>query len=294
MPDSINPHSIDAVTVQKLQALAPSHSTEDAAIIRQLFAEHKVFPKVTLAGDRALLLTNTLSVCGILPSLYTFFEDIKYLEPCAKAMRGLCGGKSTRTIHKSMVGSFFDPADRLIEHSRLEFHPCPAVSPSVYQHLAYVQLWLFALRHFPQLSNTAPRKSRARDKPIVLEPSPAIWHAFAKLAMILGFKTDDIINLRRSDPSNDDHAVEEICSSWEALGNRREAAPDVNFATSLALKTMERCGRPFEVDHYYDQAQLFLPKILEKPTLTGQNITTFYRKWNMLHVFFNLDSVSAI
>ncbi|EER39190.1 conserved hypothetical protein [Histoplasma capsulatum H143] len=77
------PGILDATTVELLQGRAPTLSTEDVEYINEVFAERLVFADVDderWENFRA----RVLQIEYIIPSLHTFHEDIKYLEPMAK------------------------------------------------------------------------------------------------------------------------------------------------------------------------------------------------------------------
>lgn len=292
--------------MRHLETLAPCHSKDDAESVRERFATLEVFTSVTEPDERTAILSRTLSIQGNIPSLYTFFEDIKYLEPCAKIVRALYDKGSKYTIYQNLMGSFLDPPQPLIGYSRLNLRHCSYISPIVYKELAYVQIWLFAFRYFPELSNTTPRKSPCRDKPVALEPSPALWQAFGELAVTLGFKTEHACKLQQSDPTtqmasrllqhsnsgeNDPIVVDQIAAILRAARKRPGTPAELAFSTSKPLEKTQRCGRPYEDDHYDDRARLYAPQMLEEPSACGENVSTFYRKWHMLRTFFNFQNV---
>lgn len=294
--------------MQRLQTLAPSHSTSDADIIRDLFADHQVFTGISDQSHRATILERVLSVRSLIPSLHTFFEDIKYLEPCAKVMRTLYGKNAKHSIYMSYMGSFFEPPQQLVEHARLDLRPCPATSSQLFKQLGYLQLWLFAFRNFPLLVNATPRKSPEKDKPVVMEPSPALWQALGELSGTLGFKTEHAATLQQSDPTPqlvaqllrqcssdatvDPQTLTQLCRVVRTLTGKAQAPLGARFTAPAALNTAQRCGRPYEDDHYGDQGRMYLPQMFDFPATSGPNITSFYRKWNMIRIFFGVNEVS--
>lgn len=277
-------------------------------IIRELFANHQVFTTISNQSHRDMILEKVLSVRSLIPSLYTFFEDIKYLEPCAKVMRTLYGKNSKQSIYTSYMGSFFEPAQQLVEHARLDLRPCLSTSSQVFKQLGYLQLWLFAFRNFPLLSNTTPRKSPEKEKPVVMEPSPALWRALGDLSSTLGFKTDHAATLQQSDPTPqvvaqmlrqcssdaeaDPQTIDQLCRVVQTMNEKARVPLGADFTASSALNTAQRCGRPYEDDHYDDQGRMYLPQMFDYPTTPGPNITSFYRKWNMIRTFFGVNDVS--
>lgn len=82
-----------------------------------LIATRAIFAKVTYEGDREILEKNIHSIKMTIPSLYTFFEDMKYLEPCAKVLRALLPPKTKQSTYRGLMSIYIQPRDVLVEHS---------------------------------------------------------------------------------------------------------------------------------------------------------------------------------
>lgn len=54
---------------------------------------------------------------------------------------------------------------------------------------AYRQLWLFAMRHFPEMTGHPPRKDISKLKPLFLNFEKLWWYAIARLADLCGYKS---------------------------------------------------------------------------------------------------------
>ncbi|KAF1349754.1 hypothetical protein BDV97DRAFT_376998 [Delphinella strobiligena] len=89
---------LDPNTVFMLQLLAPSASTADKESIICLMQERTLFPMIRDSAVRAETTQRILATHGRILSLFTFFEDTKYLEPCAKIMKLLLPQKQKETI----------------------------------------------------------------------------------------------------------------------------------------------------------------------------------------------------
>ncbi|GLA56024.1 hypothetical protein AnigIFM63604_003965, partial [Aspergillus niger] len=82
---------IDLHTVDTLQLYAPRASTGDRQIVEGIISSGQVFSNFTRL-ERESICTNlsSLEACNsIIPSLHTFFRDVKYLELCANAVKRL-------------------------------------------------------------------------------------------------------------------------------------------------------------------------------------------------------------
>ncbi|KAM0714194.1 hypothetical protein Q7P37_009981 [Cladosporium fusiforme] len=163
---------VDAGSVEKLQSLAPQHSTADAESISDLVAANKIFTRVTDAGQRGTILANLRSIQDMIPSLFTFFEDLKYLEPCAKVLKALLPPRGRQSVSRGLMGSYFQQEKLLVQHANGDTRTHTGSPSEIARTLAYQQLWLFAFRNFPLMTNFTTRKMLDKDKPAAVEPSP--------------------------------------------------------------------------------------------------------------------------
>ncbi|KAF8246772.1 hypothetical protein K440DRAFT_601988, partial [Wilcoxina mikolae CBS 423.85] len=78
----------DASTVQYLQGRSPGHSQSDAVLVTDLMGKGKIFGGVQ-PSSKVGILERLLRVDLLIPSIFTFFEDLKYLEVCASVLQRL-------------------------------------------------------------------------------------------------------------------------------------------------------------------------------------------------------------
>jgi hypothetical protein len=275
-----------------------------------MMSTKKIFGTVADEEDRATILASLLSVRSMIPSLFTFFEDLKYLEPCAKVLKALLPPGTRKSLTRGLMGSYFQQEEVLVEHASKDLRTHSVMASETASALACQQLWLFAFRNFPLMTNFTTRKELDKCKPAAVEPSPFAWQEFAELALSLGFKTPLIDELRSKDSTkliiaqlferftdpqsvNDSNASEKIAAILGSLQRRKESGGRPVFTSGDQLPTLRRCGRPFEDDHLADKPCLYLPHMHREPS-RGANITTFYRKWNMFRVFMGIKDVRNI
>lgn len=91
----VSPEVVDRDTIKKLEHLAPSASTRDRELIERMFVLGDVFREVTDRTARATLLSTIISLPGLIPSLRSFFENLKYLKPCSAILRKLIAIKGS-------------------------------------------------------------------------------------------------------------------------------------------------------------------------------------------------------
>lgn len=77
---------IDLDTVDALQLLAPGKSRTDAKTACGLILSGQAFAEFR-DEERRIIWNRMKDFDGLIPSLYTFFEDFKYLESCAHCVK---------------------------------------------------------------------------------------------------------------------------------------------------------------------------------------------------------------
>ncbi|ERF68657.1 hypothetical protein EPUS_05718 [Endocarpon pusillum Z07020] len=284
---------VDPATVAFLETLAPKFSTQDSAAVRRAMHDRVIFPQISREITRGQILNRILETPERIPSLFTFFEDTKYLEPCAKALKFLLPPiqpRSTSSLRDTFSRHFSvrQSPSIPIQKSEQVYASLHVDSPRIGGWLAYRQLWLFAMRHFPDLTDTIPRKDLRKPKPTQEgKRSSCIRFQLADLAHRLGYNSEQIHALRDEDPdrsmartflsqirptdiydfSEEDRAglVEHICEEI------RRRSSVIRIETTPAYTTDEkgqpkshRCGRPFEQNHRSDQPFLFCGRPFEQ------------------------------
>jgi hypothetical protein len=112
--------AVDAVTVKSLELLAPKYSDIDKSLVIDLMERGVIFPSQNERGIRKTLLENICDFPGVIPSLWTFFETLKYLEPLCEALRRLLGEQMKRTIRRIRV----DPLTTSLQQDLWVFLHC--------------------------------------------------------------------------------------------------------------------------------------------------------------------------
>ena len=299
--------------METLQLRAPGTSGVDKAEILNAFDNQPLFRHAK--GEIRLIIRENLSkTCIMIPSFYTFFEDIKFIRPCAKAMRSLVDAPWKGTIYQMMERMYEIPKPNqiLVQHSEQDFEMYSAQVPQENQfQLAYQQLWLFTMRNFPQLVPEGPKKEKVLRKPLVSEPSAVAQHAYGNLAARLGFSSRSIDKLTILRP------IEEIARSliskewpWLNISSVIEAAVARDLGRLEGIETenryqtrkptatpqlvvehhgethARRCGRYFQKAYEYDRHFLFLPNLWPPITGTGMGLSSFLVRKCVYIAFF--------
>jgi len=279
---------IDFRTIQLLQTRNPWASRDDRDFIIDLMDRKQLFPMIQDTAMRSRILNNLQIADCMIPSLYTFFEDIKWLAPCAKVIRDLlpdgCRESTRRALSRCYTGVNQRAGTVRIEHRNPGF--IDALGSEVQAvDSGYQQLWLFAWRHFSELSGDLPRKDVGRPKPRFIASNEQCWFRLAQLAGSLGFESEKITPLQTKDPDlkmayafllqarpesfyqTSDEArrapVSEICRVLKSIMQEPAFAfpPRVPPEALISPPVKHRCGRPFEQSHNESKAFFYLTNI---------------------------------
>ncbi|KAJ6116586.1 hypothetical protein N7512_006311 [Penicillium capsulatum] len=155
---------IDPQTINQLETLTPEAS-HDALLITKMMDKGEILPAIEDSIIREEIKTRILQHRGRILSFNTFFDDWKYMEALVKSLRPL--------LPSGFQGSLRDEFSSIFKSDRL----CPGQikiqtgerryrierSTSDQQKwLSYLMIFLAAMRDFPVLSQTTPRKSRGK------------------------------------------------------------------------------------------------------------------------------------
>lgn len=181
--------AVDTITVHSLELLAPKHSDIDKKLVIDLMERGEIFSSQKDHGIRQNLVENICDFPSVIPSLWTFFKTLKYLEPLCEALRQLLGEQMKRTIRSSLTGLFFAPSKNMVQlNETKDIEITVELSQEDAMMVAYTELWAFCSRHFDGLTASTPRKETRKPKPYVKGPNPVAWQHLAKFAVSRGFR----------------------------------------------------------------------------------------------------------
>lgn len=93
---------VDAGTVRKMEQRAPAASEHHTSFLRTCMKTGKIFAQVLDPRTRRTIIDSICAVDRLIPSLWTFFEDIERLAPCARAVRMLLDMQDESTTYKAL------------------------------------------------------------------------------------------------------------------------------------------------------------------------------------------------
>ncbi|KFY50504.1 hypothetical protein V495_00220 [Pseudogymnoascus sp. VKM F-4514 (FW-929)] len=249
---------LDEATVKALELKSPRYSRRDARVLQGLLMRGQIFTEFS-QPEREVIWGDLRSVGGLIPSLFTFFEDLKYLIACAGCLKQLLRPSRPDTVYTAFKRSF-TYSNQVGNQYTLEVAESTfVVKPGQVDRLdiGYRQLWLYAMRHYREIPKEA--KSKLLAKVVVERADENILSALAVLANRVGFESAEIYDLKRRSSDSD------IARNM-LLNTRRPDQYQYNNSTleasvfsspSLAsdsLKTPQtRCGFPDEDSYEQDQ-----------------------------------------
>ena len=297
---------LDAKTVSVLQGRCPKYR-EDSDLIRarwnDVFSGH--------SGGKGHVWSRIAQIDYIIPSIHTFLEDTKLLEPPARIMKSLLPRPCKTTILQEFERMHNGSRAWSYQRTETSFEQRNEASSAAAQHNSYRQLWLYAIRHFPAMTGQPLRKDPGKLKP----PRPALeltwWYRLTKLALSCGFTDIDRTYFNEDDV---DHKIveaflQQVCphqirtgsmqSELQQLvdflktlrGGPEDTAEDTEMLDQGAIgipcgpDITFRCGVPFDTAFKEDQAALFLP-FIDNPQTHGENLRSFAVKRDIFYSFF--------
>jgi Protein of unknown function (DUF3723) len=260
--------------IQLLQSRAPGACSKDLAFLQNHFEAGRLFTSLP-QEIRQLLWGHFRTRCRVMPSLFTFFKDFKYLCSLQAVVRELIEWPPITSLSRTLEAVYHanDPTQVLCEHHEQVFERRDTAPRDNFAQV-YLQLWLFAMRHWWETTELNPRKGgKGRT---ALPPKYLLLPYLADLALQLGCMSSKI---------------QEV-----ANGPRSEALPATHASTyTVAASSMRRrCGVPFLGEQASDQGNLFLSRVLESGAAGG--ITSlFLRKCFISSFWFDLNvEVAAV
>jgi hypothetical protein len=274
---------VDEITVSELELLAPAVSSRDRRHVESLMKDRKIFVTVVEERSRAELLRNILSQTHLIPSLRTFFEDQKYLEPCSTILRSLLDDSEKRTLWSAFRANYWAPSKVQLQYSEgtcaLVDVQLPLYSDKdLGSKFGFLQLWLFCARHFPETTSIKPRIQSRKSKRIMREYSFSRLQQLGCLAVRLGFRTQKALNLALEAADWTEDVYEKMQQPISML------TENPSFTSNGYWPRERRTGRPYDEDHDNDQEALF-PLLFYHRIKPGYDITPLFVKRNMFQAF---------
>jgi hypothetical protein len=246
-----------------------------------------LFPEIQDAAVRAGILQRLLEIERPIPSLYTLFKDLGYLEPAAKAVKALLPESAKGTLRQNLrfLSSLLPgTADNSLAIQESEIlHTTISGNFDDLFDLAVRELFLCALGYFTNLAQISSKKDMNPIKQTVNAPKRFLGFKLIEFAHQLGFKiqtidgmleepgerllTDMLNNLPREIFKFNGSVPESLSVSFkEYLSNAtitadstlRPSITTVGIGEPLSQRCGRCCGGPVDDE---DRLHLFLRKV---------------------------------
>ncbi|KAJ5940479.1 hypothetical protein N7516_000647 [Penicillium verrucosum] len=300
---------IDPRTIQSLQLLAPGVSNKDRKLAKGLVLSGEAFSAFTSA-ERTSIWKLMKSRKRIIPSLYTFFRNVWYLESCANCLKRIVSlNKKQPTIKRAVRNAFSKPhsegGDCLIQVSETKFRPYKGHETDRAE-LAYRQLWLYAMRHYLKMAKEPENQDdvvKAWEK-----ADPRILYDLAVLARRLGFRSDRIKSLLKQSPDrqiareallkardheqykydNDvfDSLVDRVAECFQQA-SPLNCDPERGLTDGREIQIRHQCGYPQVKAQRQDRWFLFIDQLHTAWPSTTKKVSTLFVRQCVYYTFFN-------
>ncbi|KAJ5974799.1 hypothetical protein N7481_008506 [Penicillium waksmanii] len=283
---------IDQDTVHTLQLLAPGKSRTDKKTACGLVLSGHVFAEFS-GDERSAIWIRMKDFDGLIPSLYTFFEDFKYLESCAHCLKRLLG--PSPPIYSESEEDHREKGKCIIQTSESTFRHIRATEAECLE-TGYQQVWLYAMRYYPLMPPDPKNTNDLLAKPSRAKPDPRAIYDMAHFAHQLGFRSPEIDGLLSSSPDHEiarsallqarkpgryryddqqfDVLVRRIVDCFtEAVPDR--PGPSRDLLADSTVKAHARSGVPQTRTHVQDAPFLFLDR-LHADVDAADTITSFF------------------
>ena len=294
---------IDISTVKLLEGRCPSDPRDRAFIESQ---RHDIFPTIHDPHQREQIWRRIMSIDHLIPSLYTFLEDTKYLEVCAKVVKKLLPPRIKGTIHQAFSQLHSGQKQFSLQKNEHQCVDREELTPELAHWKAYRQLWLFGMRHFPEMIGHTPRTEDPKSKVCAPGSEYLWWHGLAELAKSSGYHgvqvqfTSELDAekqmigdfLRRIRPAaahqqevakfdQTSDRIVAVLRDWAAVASPEGTRDPIPCSADLS----HRCGVPFWPSFQHDRYSLFLGDMYET-TDCDAILTTIKVKRTTFHSFF--------
>lgn len=282
-------HRIDRSTIEELQLRCPANCARDQATLKPKVDEGTIFAAFDVR-ERQEIWQNLLVYHRRIPSLWTFFEDLKYLRDLARSMKQLVKPSRRQTIRQA-------------------FRAACDLSPDRFDR-AYRRLWIFLMRELKSLQPQSGRMERKELRELAGK-NLHVEHAAAQEARDFGFQSAQIDDLLRNHPDHKvarevllrarrpseyvypDAVMESCLTDMVAIFNRAQArepecrAPPVLVVTGDGeYRDDRRCGRPHTLATQHTDRDLTFENFHVQDSRDVGGLSAFYVRRDVYLSFF--------
>ncbi|KAH7108733.1 hypothetical protein B0J11DRAFT_390979, partial [Dendryphion nanum] len=191
---------VDRATVKGVELKAPGNSKRDSQVLHGQLLSGQIFSSFS-PEEREDIWNRLRHTDRLIPSLFTFFEDVKYLNACADCLKRLVKVSRKETVSMALDHKFTDvnqiSGQYIVEIGESLFITRPGGTGDRIN-WGKRQLWLYAMRHYRDM----PPDSKKKEKDLLAKvecygADETVLYEFAALADRLGFASREIDHLKR-------------------------------------------------------------------------------------------------
>ncbi|KAG4420625.1 hypothetical protein IFR04_006215 [Cadophora malorum] len=267
---------IDSATVKSIELRAPRASTRDAKFLYSEIHGGRIFSGFS-ASERERIWGRLQMFEGLVPSLYTFFRDVLYLELLTNSVRRLTQVPKNKSLIEALQKRFtgVKQDDGLIKIQRTEGTFMHGKGNRAGQiDYGIRQLFAFAMREYPFIPREPEKEDLLLQQPRA-HADPSVLHCFADLASDLGFASDEITALQRL---------------GTAAKRTYPRSRPILVTSGSGVAPARRCGKPRIQSFKADRNLLFVYHLHDTRQDQGDGITSFFVRKSVYLAFFGRPS----
>jgi hypothetical protein len=306
---------VDRATVKAFELTAPGACRADFQALYGKVRSGQILGAFS-ERDREDIWSRVLSatVDRLVPSLFSFFEDLNYLKNVADGVKRLFPLSPRGTVSSAIEDAFSDANHRAGQCVVQESESSCVFRPGSLADrvdLGRRQIWMFAMRDYPQMP-AEPKKKNLLTKPASEKADEIVLCEFAALASRLGYESERIRSLAQRSPDREiarsallkarkparykyseaafEDYVEQIVNLFSAAQpvtvEQARAAVEIDYSDILP----KRCGIPRTQDHERDKLSLFVDRLHNTDEEQCDEMSSFFIRRSVYFAFFGKPS----
>jgi hypothetical protein len=186
--------------MNSIQLRAPALSGPDHDFITSNMESGELFPALRDPTSRANILQCLLSIDFPIPSLYSLFRDIRYIEPAAELLKALVPAQNG-TVRERLRFHFLCLGENMlqVQQGPSSYTTVTGQQRDLFE-IALREMWLCSLRSMSSPVGNAPKRDMNPTKRTANAPNYIRWFEMVKLADRLGFSSLEISSVLQNDP----------------------------------------------------------------------------------------------
>ena len=300
---------IDIATIEAFQGTAPGAFSEDRESLGgQLRSGHLFVNFTEQQREEIWRRVCSASQHCVIPSLYTFFEDMKFLKNAADCIKRLMHLSPRDTVTNRLENMFTGvnqrPDQCIIQISGTAYGIVPGNAGNRLD-LGCRQLWLATFREYLDVPPEPQKNKRLLAKPRKKVDETVLFD-IASFASRLGFESEEIRRILRQSPdrevargtlltarkpdrfryNNLERAIEQMVEIFDTALPVHAAREVGTAEIRECFGQPARCGIPHDLDHDRDKRSLFLPTLHGSLESDQTRITSLFVRRSVYFAFF--------